>query len=338
MRKSSFQSLAFGNFNLKKEYSKFFYYKFATSRNALDGYLSKYSTPGQIIYYPEFICKDFLSPAYNNKLKIKFYKVSENLEATLKDIETCSYIVMVNYFGFSANFNNFQRVAEIKNAIIIEDNAHGFLSRDNNNNLLGTRANIGVISIRKIVDFDNAAILISQKEYEKINVNYSALNNKIEYRYKIKFLIKKILFFSPVIFGIIFFKIFNFLKKKNHNSDVNDEFKIPSNNYISKYLLKDMIFIDSYKEVTYRRNSFEVILGLAKKYQIKIMLTTLDKNISPYCFPYIKQGTNYNIQKFESEVYSKGYFITKWPSLPSNINFDKTNNWMNNVHIVHFNW
>lgn len=338
MRKSSFQSLASGNFDLKKEYSKFFYYKFSTSRNALDEYLSKYSSPGQIIYYPEFICKDFLSPAYNNKLKIKFYKISENLDATLKDIETCRYIVMVNYFGFSANLNNFQRVAEIKNAILIEDNAHGFLSRDINYNLLGTRANVGVISIRKIVDFDSAAILISEKELENIKIKNDFINNKIEYKYKIKFLIKKILYFSPVIFGIFFYKIFNLFKKKKYISDFNEEFKIPINNHISKYLLKDIIFIDAHKEVAYRRHSFKVILELAMKYKIKLLLTTLDKNISPYCFPYIKQGADYNIQKFESEVFSKGYFITKWPSLPSNIVFDKSNNWMNNVNIVHFNW
>ena len=103
------------------------------------------------VYLPNFICKDILSSIKELKLKYIYYEVDKNLNPILDFDVNCDLLLIVNYFGFPQNKDLFKYFINSKKCITVEDNSHGFLSRDKYNNLLGTRYDCGFISLYKSV-------------------------------------------------------------------------------------------------------------------------------------------------------------------------------------------
>jgi len=123
--------------------------------------------PGDLVALPEFICRDLLSSIHHLGAQVIYYPVDESLMPirfpTELDIKA---IIAVNYFGFAQPLEPFIAYARICNAVLIEDNAHGFLSSDENGVMLGTRASFGITSIRKTIrTADGASLSINDQTY-----------------------------------------------------------------------------------------------------------------------------------------------------------------------------
>jgi hypothetical protein len=90
--------------------------------------------------------------------------VAENLgPATNPDVWPAADVVLaVNYFGFPQDMKPFRRYAERTGACVIEDNAHGFLSRDETGAWLGLRGDMGIFSLRKTFLLGTGAALTVQ--------------------------------------------------------------------------------------------------------------------------------------------------------------------------------
>ena len=71
---------------------------------------------------------------------------------------------MIDYFGFSQDSRPFEEYKKKYISIIIEDNAHGFLSKDKHGVLLGTRGDIGLLSNRKTIFLPNGGALLVNNE------------------------------------------------------------------------------------------------------------------------------------------------------------------------------
>ena len=85
---------------------------------------------------------------------------------SLLNSQQCKAVLAVNYFGFAQDLVPFREYCLRTGATLIEDNAHGFLSKDTSGVLLGTRANLGITSIRKTFRLVNgAALYFSGVEY-----------------------------------------------------------------------------------------------------------------------------------------------------------------------------
>jgi hypothetical protein len=67
---------------------------------------------------------------------------------------------MVNYFGFPQDPEPFRAWCRQTGATLIEDNAHGLFSRDQQGRLLGTRGDFGLFSLRKTLPLPNGAALV----------------------------------------------------------------------------------------------------------------------------------------------------------------------------------
>mgnify|MGYP003896109965 FL=1 len=81
-------------------------------------------------------------------------------------------MLAVNYFGFAQDLSPFREYCSTTGATLIEDNAHGFLSKDSAGNLLGTRADLGITSIRKTFRLVNgAALYVSSEELSDLVPN-----------------------------------------------------------------------------------------------------------------------------------------------------------------------
>lgn len=121
---------------------------------------------GQDVLVPEFICREVLSALAAAGARPVFYPVGRDLAPSSDpdDWPRAAAVLCVDYFGFPQNLAPFERYARRTQAILIEDNAHGLLSRDEKGRALGTRAALGVLSLRKTLPLaDGGALLVNEE-------------------------------------------------------------------------------------------------------------------------------------------------------------------------------
>ena len=120
---------------------------------------------GDSVLMPSYICRDVLAPVHALGASAEFYDVDRQLRPLLqrasRPINTSSVraILAVNYFGFPQQLDDLVRLGRTLGAPVIEDNAHGHLSRDPHDVLLGRRTGIGFTSFRKTLRVVNGAFL-----------------------------------------------------------------------------------------------------------------------------------------------------------------------------------
>ena len=156
---------------------------------------------GDTVLLPEFICRDLLSAVAEVGAKSVFYQVDQtlkpvHLDSTLRP----KVIIAVNYFGFAQDLKVFREFADNTGAIVIEDNAHGFLSRDKNNNLLGQRTKFGITCFRKTIQVADGATLATTLDDDDIPEQIKFLEQPIEIRSKL-------------------LRTFSYIEKKNQTSN-----------------------------------------------------------------------------------------------------------------------
>ncbi len=135
------------------------YYSFA--RFAFQDALSLCGVgPGDVVLLPAFICRDVLAPVHALGGVVHFYGVDRHLQPVINSIpDQPKAILAVNYFGFPQQLSALEHLARQTGAVIIEDNAHGWLSQDTSGVNLGQRTGIGFTSFRKTIRVVNGAFL-----------------------------------------------------------------------------------------------------------------------------------------------------------------------------------
>jgi hypothetical protein len=288
------------------------------------------------VYLPSFICRDMLAPINTLNIKYYFYEVNEKLEPILEDIK-CDIILMVNYFGFEQDIEPFKQYKNKYDAIIIEDNAHGFLSSDKNNNLLGTKGDIGLLSIRKTISLPNGGALLINNEKLNIEPDKCIVKNSFEDdKYYQKLKIKK-LFFSKYlgVSFVLFRRLLRYLKTGHTIPLPNkeDEYQLPTNSKLTPILENSSLNIDIDYEKTRRVNMYKDIQQWAKRFDIKPIYELYDGAV-PFEFAFINNG---RYKEFKRYLYLQGFFILPWPDLPDEVT-DKCPKFYKNVKVVPFLW
>ena len=118
---------------------------------------------GDNVLVPALICKDVVASVHTVGATPIFYEVDTNLAPIgFVKFQNFKAAIAVNYFGFPQDLTIFELHCELVGASLIEDNAHGYLSEDSSNRRLGTRAHLGIISIRKTLRIaDGAQLLVN---------------------------------------------------------------------------------------------------------------------------------------------------------------------------------
>ena len=116
---------------------------------------------GDIVAMPEFICRDLFASVASVGASIALYPVNGRLalDGKSENLLQAKAVIAVNFFGFPQDLSPFKDVTAQTGATIIEDNAHGFLSRDGHGVALGMRAFLGVFSLRKTFPIINGGAL-----------------------------------------------------------------------------------------------------------------------------------------------------------------------------------
>jgi hypothetical protein len=291
---------------------------------------------GDCVLIPEYICNEVVAEIELNGIDILFYKVDYNLKpiGSPDKWPKAKAILIVNYFGFPQDIEPFQQYVKRVGAISIEDNAHGFLSRDGDGKWLGLRADIGVFSFRKSICLsDGAALFLNDNKHNFINRQMVFYGNGLNPFVKSKCLIK-----ATPLFGNSLW-IFSILLVRAYKRIVN-VFGIRAygakNVYIrnpNKDLIKDLALF-SFKErdeINRRRKLYYRMLSIAKINNLESLFIQLPGNVVPYCFPF--RANKSEAMLIKGKIISLGLELFRWPNLPNNI-ADNAN--YRNIWIVNF--
>lgn len=280
---------------------------------------------GENVLLPSYICDVAVEPFYELGIQVRFYKILMNLQPDLTDVENkidekTRAILVVNYFGFpQERMDEIQKMCVRYGIYLIEDNAHGFLSRKDSR-LLGTFGDIGFSSLWKILPVPNGAVLfinndsltgsiknphppsISQNKFQLSDYKYClhSLLNYLEIQYN---------FPSQVIrdiYGRVFKKVGRDSSREYQDS------KVP----ISKITLQVINNIAPNEVVRMRRENYKFWLEkMSKREEIKIVFEDLPEGVCPQIFPVIVKKAD----SFMKEMLDKGIYVFPWPYLPHEI-------------------
>jgi len=128
---------------------------------------------GDAVLLPGLICRDLLSALAARGATAKFYPVTPGLRlgAHPADLPPAKAVIAVNYFGFPQELSPFREYCRNTGAVLIEDNAHGLFSRDEQGRYLGTRGDLGIFSLRKTVPLLNGAALVVNAPEKRFVLN-----------------------------------------------------------------------------------------------------------------------------------------------------------------------
>lgn len=132
-------------------------------RNALAEALKLAGAAGGRVLLPAFVCRDLLASVADAGAEPAFYGVTPGLAP---DEEPARWpdaraVLAVDYFGFPQDLAPFSVYARRSGAVVIEDAAHALFSRDSSGRLLGTRAPLGILSLRKSLPLPNGGALLA---------------------------------------------------------------------------------------------------------------------------------------------------------------------------------
>lgn len=132
-------------------------------RNALASALTLAGCAGGKVLLPSFICRDLIASVVAAGAEPVFYGVGPNL-APDEDSDLwpeAKAVVAVDYFGFPQDLATFETYALRCGAVVVEDAAHSLFSRDSAGRLLGSRAPLGILSLRKSLPLPNGGALVA---------------------------------------------------------------------------------------------------------------------------------------------------------------------------------
>ncbi|MDE2290511.1 MAG: DegT/DnrJ/EryC1/StrS aminotransferase family protein, partial [Elusimicrobia bacterium] len=136
---------------------------YAHGRNALAEGLRLAGAAGGRVLLPAFICRDLLAAVAAAGATAVFYGVAPGLEPeeAPERWPEARAVVAVDYFGFPQDLAPFEAYARRTGATLLEDAAHALLSRGADGRLLGTRAPLGILSLRKTLPLPNGGALLA---------------------------------------------------------------------------------------------------------------------------------------------------------------------------------
>jgi hypothetical protein len=314
---------------------------FSLARHALNEAIKVIGAgKGDAILIPEYICRDIIASFRKSNVEVLYYKVDLSLIPLDPPDKwpRAKVVLAVNYFGFPQNLNPFNIYSKLTGAVIIEDNAHGYLSKDSAGEWLGLRTQIGVFSLRKTFCLlDGAALVVNEEILQPNLVNqlpYSGqgFSKMIELKSKIKQL--------PII-GIYLLRFLLFLRRSirkirtGYSLPISvdmDQYVIPYQPNPFKSLLSRLEGIAKCedKEVARRRALYRKISYMIDPHNMSPIFTELPKGVAPYGFPF--RASKFNAIIFRNRIKSLGLDIVKWPDLPNGISSQKhyTNVWVVN--------
>jgi len=299
---------------------------------------------GDLVAVPEFICRDLLASVASVGAAVLFYPVNKSLNISTipKEIYQAKAIVVVNYFGFPQDLDKFKEVADKSKATLIEDNAHGFLSRDISGRILGTRTPLGIFSLRKTIPLLNGAALVANDSSlsEKLPLQVDLDVSDIPFRIKLKKTLSRLVPFIGVFPCKLMILAARMVRKIYTGSEIpipdyNAEIKIPGKENPCHSLYDDLSMVDTLTETSRRRGLYMSLDKDIREYGGEPIFDELTDGVVPYGFPFRANSEQLiNIKKYLDSISLE---CNRWPDLPDDL-VEQSKIYYRNVWMVPFLW
>ena len=258
----------------------------------------------------------------------------------LLNSQRCKAVLAVNYFGFAQDLSPFREYCSTTGATLIEDNAHGFLSKDSAGKLLGTRANLGITSIRKTFRLVNgAALYVSSDEYSSITENQldfqdTPVSNGFRFR-NLSAQIQRSTGIPTLSFFQFAIRIVRLVTTGSRLplSTQESETELPTPaapHHLVSQLIKSL---NPGIEISRRQRLFKQVLNRVQNLGIEPIFHHLDAGTSPYGFAFI--GNSASVQHVRKQLRGLSVEIIHWPDLPDAVSV-ADNHFYRNVWVVNF--
>ena len=299
--------------------------------------------PGSRILLPAYLCRDLLAPLHILGCHALWYQVAPDMTpADPPDIWPLSDVVLaINYFGFPQNLKPFEVYAARTGALVIEDNAHGYLSQDLTGRWLGCRTGLGIFSFRKTLRIpDGGALLVGEKySLQKLPEETAQFGRGLNRAQ----LIKAQLRILPVVGefayrgSIALARAMRKLRTGNTTpmSDPESEQLIPAEGRPWIGLLPALQTLNNEYEIQRRRRAYLECAKLGLKVGAVPVFSSLPLNCAPYGYPFRGElSTRVALRKY-ADV--QGFDFVPWPDLPSTVEPNAPKHYQD-VFLVNFLW
>ena len=278
---------------------------------------------GDRVLVPELICKDVVASIHTVKATPIFYQVDELLAPiNLHADESIKAIIAVNYFGFPQNLEAFKRESQRFCAVLIEDNAHGFLSSDTSNSPLGSRGDLGIISIRKSLRIpDGAQLLVNDKQ---LLINIPQQIPYVRSPLGLRFTAQRLALNVQRITRLPLLEWARYVVRKIRLISTGSALPIslPSAEFESitpagprDSSMSSIQSLDIAHEINRRKHLYHTVATLASECKVQPVFESLPTNCVPYGFPFY--GDSAAAADVYNSVKKLGIEVINWPDLPA---------------------
>ena len=300
-------------------------------------------TAGSTVLIPHFICRDVLASISAVGAKPVFYDIDDDLQISQNTmLPPADAVLAVNYFGFPADLGRLRQQLSDPTTIIIEDNAHGWLSADENGVPLGTRTALGITSFRKTIRVVDGAFLDWNTDQLSVSVTTpnqpTSRTEALPPLFRIRAVIASIDQRSSLPLMSAGRRSIRRLRSLTGAGPINEraqeEWQLPAHEAIHQSSLERFGRTNLIAEVVRRRNAFTTCQTLAERFDIRTPAVDLGPHVSPQGFPFFADSGN--IDSFRSAVTrAKIGEVVSWPSLPSATTLSPTSK-LRSVCLVNF--
>lgn len=247
------------------------------------------------VLVPDFICREILAPLYSLGAKAIFYRVDrEGLASIIRpDTPACKAVLAVNYFGFAQDLGSLRAYCDRTRAILIEDNTHGFLGCDASGQFLGTRCDLGILSLRKILPIpDGAGLLINNPRlFDVAPAQLPSDRATIPFRFFVKTALRRSVNITGVGAMRAALGTFRALRAartgaKVPPSGIEDEKQLPENARPCRHLQEYLSHLNPVEEVRRRRNLYMLLEKQLSPLGATPIMGSLPSGVSPYCYAF----------------------------------------------------
>jgi hypothetical protein len=294
--------------------------------------------PRDKVLLPEYICRDLLAALSVLDLEPVWYPVARNLTpATGPGDWPCAKVVIaVNYFGFPQDLSPFDAYAQRTGAVVIEDNAHGFLSRDACGRLLGTRADLGLFSYRKTFLLGRGAGLsinchnLQTQVPAQLPFKSSSMPREIKIRRQLQRT------FGTRLPAFLLAKLVRLWRKTQGDTEIppsaeDAECTIPTpanpDNFLFPILNTESVQAESER----RRSLYKELVVYAQKAGLSLVYPKLQANTVPYGLALYGD----NVRLIAKVAAHKHLDYFKWPDLPTGL-LRKVPKHYSDIYLINF--
>lgn len=299
--------------------------------------------PGRRVLLPAYLCRDLLAPLHILGAHPCWYDVTSDLrpQAPPDQWAAADVVLAVNYFGFPQDLRPFHAYAQRTGAVIVEDNAHGYLSRDDDGRWLGCRTGLGVFSLRKTLRIPDGAALWVGPAYASHELPMPSVFDGVGVNPAQ--LIKARLRRLPLV-GEIVYRVSTVLARKLRKWRTGTEtpaavpasereLPAPANPWAG--LLPALAGCAVSVEVDRRRAAYAHCLEVGHRVGARPVFAALPTNCAPYAYAF--RGDDAAIEGMRGHADRHGFDLVTWPDLPTEI-ASRAPPHYRNVFLVNFLW